>query len=87
MQFIEGNNRHQTYFTKPDEQVSADNAVRLMDAFINKLDLQKLGFTGNIHNSEGRSPYAPAVLLKLYFYGYLNKIFVQASNPSFIFHC
>ena len=74
MQFIQGNNRHQTYFTTPDEQVSADNAVRLMDAFIDKLDLQKLGFTGTVHKSEGRPPYAPGVLLKLYLYGYLNKI-------------
>ena len=74
MQFIQGNNRHQTYFTTPDDQVSADNAVRLMDAFIDKLDLQKLGFTGTIHKSEGRPPYAPEVLLKLYLYGYLNKI-------------
>ena len=74
MQFIQGNNRHQTYFTTPDDQVSADNAVRLMDAFIDKLDLQQLGFTGTVHKSEGRPPYAPGVLLKLYLYGYLNKI-------------
>jgi len=74
MQFIQGNNRHQTCFTTPDDQVSADNAVRLMDAFIDKLDLQKLGFTCTVHKSEGRPPYAPGVLLKLYLYGYLNKI-------------
>ena len=54
MQFIQGNNRHQTYFTTPDDQMGADNAVRLMDAFIDKLDLQKLGFTGTVHKSEGR---------------------------------
>ncbi len=59
MQFIQGNNRHQTYFTTPDDQVGADNAVRLMDAFIDKLDLQQLGFTGTGHKSEGRPPYAP----------------------------
>ncbi len=59
MQFIQGNNRHQTYFTTPDDQMGADNAVRLMDAFIDKLDLQKLGFTGTVHKSEGRPPYAP----------------------------
>jgi transposase len=74
MQFITGTNRHQTYFTTADELVSADNAVRLMDAFIEKLDLQKLGFSGTVHKSEGRPPYAPGVLLKLYLYGYLNKI-------------
>lgn len=74
MQFIQGTNRHQTYFATLDDQVSSDNAVRLMDAFIDKLDLQKLGFTATAHKSEGRPPYAPGVLLKLYLYGYLNKI-------------
>lgn len=74
MQFIQGINRNQTYFASLDEQVSADNAVRLIDAFIDKLDLQKLGFRGTMHKSEGRPPYAPGVLLKLYLYGYLNKI-------------
>jgi transposase len=74
MQFIQGNNRNQTYFATLEEQVRADNAVRLIDAFIDKLELQKLGFTNTVHKSEGRPPYAPGVLLKLYLYGYLNKI-------------
>ena len=74
MQFIQGSNRHQSYFSTLEEQVGADNAVRLIDAFIDKLDLQKLGFTNIVLKSEGRPPYAPAVLLKLYLYGYLNKI-------------
>lgn len=74
MQFIQGNNRHQTYFTTLEDLVSPDNAVRLIDAFIDKLDLQKLGLSKTGHKSEGRPPYAPAVLLKLYLYGYLNKI-------------
>jgi transposase len=74
MQFILGTNRHQTYFNTLEDQVSADNVVRLMDAFIDKLDLQQLGFTGTVHKGESRPPYAPQVLLKLYLYGYLNKI-------------
>ena len=74
MQFIQGQQRYQTYFSTLEDQVSADNTVRLMDAFIDKLDLQKLGFIKTVHNSEGRPPYAPAVLLKLYLYGYLNKL-------------
>ena len=74
MQFIQGNKRNQTYFSTLDDQVSADNPVRLIDAFIDKLELQKLGFTNTMHKSEGRPPYAPALLLKLYLYGYLNKI-------------
>ncbi|MBK8774739.1 MAG: transposase [Chitinophagaceae bacterium] len=74
MQFIQGTNRHQTYFSRLNDQVGTDNPVRLMDAFVDKLDLQKLGFSNTIHKSEGRPPYAPGVLLKLYLYGYLNKI-------------
>lgn len=74
MQFIQGNNRSQTYFSTLEDQVGADNPARLVDAFVDKLELEKLGFTNTIHKSEGRPPYAPAVLLKLYLYGYLNKI-------------
>ncbi len=74
MQFIQGTSRHQTYFATLEDQVSADNAVRLIDAFIDKLDLHQLGFSNTIHKSEGRPPYAPGILLKLYLYGYLNRI-------------
>jgi len=74
MQFIQGQQRQQTYFSTLEDQVSSDNPVRLIDAFIDKLDLQQLGFTKTIHTSEGRPPFAPQVLLKLYLYGYLNKI-------------
>jgi transposase len=74
MQFITGQQRNQTYFATLEDRVSADNPVRLIDAFIDKLDLPKLGFIKTVHHSEGRPPYAPQVLLKLYLYGYLNKI-------------
>src|SRR5664279_241748 len=74
MQYIQGISRDQTYFSTLENQVSADNPVRLIDGFVDKLNLQKLGFTKTFHSSEGRPPYAPAVLLKLYLYGYLNKI-------------
>ena len=48
MQFIQGHGRGQTYFTTPDDQVSADNAAWLPDAFIDKLDLQKLCFIAGV---------------------------------------
>lgn len=48
MQFIQGSSRNQTYFATLEDQVSADNPVRLMDAFVDGLDLQKLGFTNTI---------------------------------------
>ncbi len=63
--------------------MEADNPVRLMDAFVDKLNLVKLGFDKIVHKSEGfkprperqgRPPYEPGTLLKLYLYGYLNKI-------------
>ena len=74
MQFIQGTNRHQSYFATLEDRVSPDNPVRLMDAFVDKLELQKLAFTNTVHKSEGRPPYAPGVLLQLYLYGYLHKI-------------
>ena len=74
MQYIQGNNRHQTYFSSLEDHVASDNGVRLIDAFTDKLDLEQLGFTKTIHKTEGRPAYAPQVLLKLYLYGYLNKL-------------
>jgi len=74
MQYIQGNNRNQTYFITLDDQLATDNPVRLIDAFVDKLDLQKLSFGKTVPKTEGRPPYAPQVLLKLYLYGYLNKI-------------
>ena len=84
MKFIEGTHRNQTYFATLDDQVSADNAVRLMDAFIDKLDLARLGFTNTVHKSEGRPPYEVAVLLNLYLYGYLNNIRTNRKLPSLL---
>lgn len=74
MQFKQGQQRQQTYFATLEDQVASDNPVRLIDAFIEKLELQQLGFAKIIPNSEGRPAFAPQVLLKLYLYGYLNKI-------------
>jgi hypothetical protein len=45
MQIIQGNNRNQTYSSTLEDQVSTDNPVRLIDAFIDKLELNKLGFS------------------------------------------
>ena len=73
MQFIQGSDRHQTYFTTFDEQVAVDNPVRLVDAFIDKLELEKVGFGNTLPKSEGRPAFAPSVLLKLYLYGYLQQ--------------
>jgi len=72
--YIGGQNRHQSYFSTLEDQVSSDNPIRLIDAFVDRLDLQQLCFVKTVHQSEGRPPYAPGVFLKLYLYGYLNKV-------------
>jgi len=57
-----------------DDYISADNPVRFLDAFVDQLDLQALGFKRAVANPLGRPAYSPADLLKLYLYGYLNRI-------------
>jgi transposase len=57
-----------------DEYIGADNPVRFLDAFVDQLDLQVLGFARVIAANTGRPPYAPGDLLKLYVYGYLNRV-------------
>ena len=53
---------------------SDDNPVRVIDAFVDALDLRALGFDGVVPEATGRPSYHPAVLLKLYIYGYLNRV-------------
>ena len=74
--FIEGENRQQStlFPERLDDYVAEDNAVRVVDAFVEKLDLLSLGFAGVEPSATGRPAYHPAVLLKLYIYGYLNSI-------------
>ncbi len=57
-----------------DDYVSEENSVRFIDAFVDGLDLEKMGFVHAEPNEMGRPPYNPADLLKLYLYGYLNRV-------------
>ena len=74
--FIEGEDRSQTALLPPrlDDYVAEDNPVRVVEAFVEQLDLRQLGFEGAAPAATGRPGYHPAVLLKLYVYGYLNRI-------------
>jgi transposase len=56
-----------------DDYVAAENPVRFIEAFVDGLDLAALGFMGTVPKATGRPGYAPADLLKLYIYGYLNR--------------
>src|SRR5215472_6596706 len=73
--FVEGIDRGQaTLFPEClEDWIDADNPVRVVDAFVEKLELSKLGFDGVAPEATGRPSYHPAVLLKLYIYGYLNR--------------
>jgi transposase len=76
MPHVQGVARDQVVLFPPslDEYISADNPVRFIDAFVDQLDLQSLGFARVIPADTGRPAYAPGDLLKLYVYGYLNRV-------------
>ena len=74
--FIEGENRFQsTLFPESlEDYIAADNPVRVIDAFVDGLDLKQLGFDRAEPSETGRPGYEPAVMLKIYVYGYLNRL-------------
>jgi transposase len=74
--FIEGTDRAQsTLFPEYlEDWIDEDNPVRVIDVFVNELDLGELGFAGVDPEITGRPSYHPSVLLKLYIYGYLNRV-------------
>jgi len=75
MQYIQGTHRTQAvlFSESLDQIVSEDNEVRLIDLFVESIKLEDFRFNVTLH-SEGRPPYNPKDLLKLYIYGYLNSI-------------
>src|SRR3546814_9535812 len=74
--FVEGEDRRQATLL-PDsleDYVAEDNPVRVIEVFIDELDLGALGFAGVVPEATGRPAYHPATLLKIYLYGYLNRV-------------
>jgi transposase len=74
--FIEGEERAQITLLPEclDDYIAEDNPVRVVEVFVDELDLGMLGFDGVEPAATGRPAYHPAVLLKVYIYGYLNRI-------------
>jgi transposase len=74
--FVEGSDRSQMTLLPEclDDWIDENNPVRVIDAFVEALDLAELGFVGVEPEMTGRPSYHPAVLLKLYIYGYLNRV-------------
>jgi transposase len=76
MGFVQGVHRDQVVMFPEslDEYIPDDNPVRFIDAFVDSLDLRALGFEKAVQEVRGRPPYDPGDLLKLYVYGYLNRV-------------
>jgi transposase len=76
MNYIAGSDRDEALLLPEalDDYISPENPVRFIDAFVGQLDLSKAGFTNALLNETGRPPYDPGDLLRLYLYGYLNRV-------------
>ncbi len=74
--FVEGEDRKQTLLLPEslDDYVTEDNPVRVVEVFVDELDLGALGFAGVQPAATGRPAYHPSTLLKIYVYGYLNRV-------------
>lgn len=74
--FVVGDDRSQStlFPERLDDYVGDDNPVRAIDVFVDELDLGELGFGGVEPRATGRPAYHPATLLKIYIYGYLNRV-------------
>ena len=74
MEHITGKDRFQAFTSTLEERIASDNPVRVIDAFVEVLPLEQMGFTKVKPASTGRPSYEPKHLLKLYLYGYYNRI-------------
>ena len=74
--YIEGQDRTQSVLfpERLDDWIDEDNPVRVVDVFVDELDLRQLGFERAEPAATGRPAYHPATLLKIYVYGYLNRV-------------
>jgi transposase len=85
MRFVVGQDRNQSTLFPDlfDDYVGDGNPVRAIDVFVDELRLGDLGFDRVQPHTTGRPAYHPATLLKLYVYGYLNRVQSMSGHP----HC
>ncbi|CAN5916868.1 hypothetical protein BH11BAC7_BH11BAC7_32500 [soil metagenome] len=69
-QYIQGENRNQMNFSTLEDSINVDNPVRVIETFVNALDMKRIGIKENNLKTEGRPPFHAALFLKLYMYGY-----------------
>ena len=74
--FVQSEERSQDTFlpSRLEDYIIEDNPVRVIDVFIEELDLTRLGFAGMQPEATGRPAYHPSTMLKIYLYGYLNRV-------------
>jgi transposase len=74
--FVQGESRTQSTLLPEmlDDYIADTNPIRVVDVFVDELALGQLGFEGVDPAATGRAAYHPAILLKIYIYGYLNRI-------------
>ncbi len=79
--FIEGVDRNQVSLLPEcvEDYVGTDNPVRVIEAFVDQLDLREMGFESVDPEVTGRPGYHPSIMLKIYIYGYLNRVQSWAS--------
>jgi transposase len=76
MRYIQGNDRDQMILLPEilDDYITENNPIRFIDAYVENLDMNEFDFTHSTTKETGRKPYNPSDLLRLYIYGYLNRI-------------
>ena len=72
MQHIQGTQRYQLQISSLEDKIGTENPIRFIDAFVEHISLEAVGFTVQTLKSEGRPSFDTKVFLKIYLYGYLN---------------
>ena len=87
--FIEGEDRAQAalFPERLDDFIAEDNSVRLVEAFVDGLDLKALGFKRVEPRATGHPAYHASTLLKIYIYGYLNRLTKPCISKRTLLNC
>ena len=74
MEYISGIDRNQCWISSLEDAIDENNPIRFIDSYVSRLDIGEMGYEHSEPQDTGRPAYAPRDLLKLYLYGYFNRI-------------
>ena len=74
MEYISGIDRNQCWISSLEDAIDENNPIRFIDAYVSRLDISEMGFEHSEPQETGRPPYAPRDMLRLYLYGYFNRV-------------